>query len=407
MALEISPAAAPSATTSSSSNSRSSGSSTAGTAGTTNTINATTTSTAAAVGPARPIFEPDGDSVQATEVRDKTSPGRTSLALARFEFEPGRGNQGTKILMIEWEDDSYTRSTPGQWHVSWEHKASTVLPAHDQPRQGGAHRMYFLLLPGVRVPPVVTLTHKPTTATIAGPTSNNNHATPSNNSSSLYATVPISNAVLSSSVRDGDHSSSAVNASAAPLDDAAPPHQQQQQQQPPPSAPRKTVWRINPLPAIFPPELGASARAHGKKGVLHTLWAKKRLVELQREIHAESATNAEGVGLEMVLQEKEWIEQNFGVLARPLGGVSIVSAAGLAADDGGPTSPLSPGGFGGGGGGPSSPRTPGGGNRLAEKLKGLRVGTSEKELNGWQGMFCFPPFFILCVEYAFPSHDRS
>ncbi len=363
--------------------------------------------------------------MQATEVRDKTSPGRTSLALARFEFEPGRGNQGTKILMIEWEDDAYTRSTPGQWHVSWEHKASTVLPARDQPRQGGAHRMYFLLLPGVRVPPVVTLTHKPTTATTAttAPTSNNtsitnitnitnnitnnNHATISSNSSSSYATVPISNALLSSSVRDGDNSSSGVNALAASLDDAAPPQQQQQQQQP--SAPRKTVWRINPLPAIFPPELGASARAHGKKGVLHTLWAKKRLVELQREIHAESATNAEGVGLEMALQEKEWIEQNFGVLARPLGGVSIVSAAGLAAaaDDGAPTSPLSPGGFGGGMGGPSSPRTPGGGNRLAEKLKGLRVGTSEKDLNGRQGMFCI--LLFLMGKYAFPSvtHDFS
>jgi hypothetical protein len=32
-------------------------------------------------------------------------------ALARFEFEAGKANEGTKILMIEWEDDDLTRSS--------------------------------------------------------------------------------------------------------------------------------------------------------------------------------------------------------------------------------------------------------------------------------------------------------
>jgi len=210
-------------------------------------------------------------------------------ALARFEFESGRGNNGTKILMVEWEDDDTTRDIPGDWHISWEGK-STVLPAGDH-NVGDVHRLYFLLQPGVAVPPMVTLILQPADAT--------------------------GNTI---------------------------------------------AWRTNPLPAIFPPELGATARAAGRKGVLHTVWAKKRLQSLQQEIQKESQLNAEGVGLIMVMQEKEWIEQNFGVTTKP-------ASISLPTSDG-PLVPLSP----------SSPRSPGGG-RLLEKLKGLRLGTSEKDLN--------------------------
>ncbi|KAJ9626414.1 hypothetical protein H2203_004046 [Taxawa tesnikishii (nom. ined.)] len=123
------------------------------------------------------------------------------------------------------------------------------------------------------------------------------------------------------------------------------------------------VWKTNPLPAIFPPELGASARQAGKKGVLHTVWAKKRLQVLQKEIEAESRINAEGVGLLMAIQEKEWIEQNFGVTTKP-SGISI---------------PTGQGAMGGVLGSPTSPRSPGGG-RLMEKLRGLKLGTSERDL---------------------------
>lgn len=47
-------------------------------------------------------------------------------ALARFEFEAGKGNDGTKILMIEWEDDddlgrcAASADQGGSWHVAWE-----------------------------------------------------------------------------------------------------------------------------------------------------------------------------------------------------------------------------------------------------------------------------------------------
>jgi hypothetical protein len=123
-------------------------------------------------------------------------------------------------------------------------------------------------------------------------------------------------------------------------------------------------WRTNPLPAIFQPELGATARQAGKKGVLHTIWAKKRLQVLREEIERESAENGESVGLEIAVAEKEWIESNFGVLAKPAG-ISLVTAQQQV----------------GGVGSPTSPRSPGGG-RLMDKLKGLKLGTSETELVG-------------------------
>ncbi|KAF1965776.1 hypothetical protein BU23DRAFT_560814 [Bimuria novae-zelandiae CBS 107.79] len=212
-------------------------------------------------------------------------------ALARFEFEAGHGREGTKILMVEWEDDDTTRGIRGEWHISWEGKGkTTVLPAEDQP-SNDVNRIYFMLAPGVGVPSSVTLTHRP---------------------------------------QDVDK--------------------------------KQVVWHTNPLPAIFPPELGASARATGRKGILHTIWAKKRLQVLQREIETESQSNVEGIGFLMAVQEKEWIEQTFGISAKP---------AGLSIQLSEPTvAPL----------GPASPRSPGGG-RLMEKLRGLKLGTSEKDLS--------------------------
>ena len=208
-------------------------------------------------------------------------------ALARYEYDhatPG----GTKILMVEWEDDDSTRGVRGDWHVSWE-GSTRVLPADDQ-QTNDVHRMYFLLPAGSAVPKSVTLTHRP---------------------------------------QEAGRSS--------------------------------VVWHTNPLPALFPPELGASARAAGKKGVLHTIWAKKRLQVLQKEIEAESRDNVEGIGLLMAVQEKEWIEQTFGVNARP-SGLSISLPTGAPTNNG-----------------PASPRSPGGG-RLLDKLAGLRLSTNQSDL---------------------------
>ncbi|ELR08012.1 hypothetical protein GMDG_02850 [Pseudogymnoascus destructans 20631-21] len=105
----------------------------------------------------------------------------------------------------------------------------------------------------------------------------------------------------------------------------------------------------NPLPAIFPPELGLSARTAGRKGVLHTRWAKRRLAALEVEIEREGG-RGEGVGWEMAVRERVWIEENFGV------------GKGVGKD------------------GSASGKTPGGPLGSGGRMGGLKVGTSPGEL---------------------------
>lgn len=230
----------------------------------------------------RLVFESDGESLSPPPA-DETSPTYSPNALARFEFEFGRGNEGTKILMVEWEDE--TEDVGAAWEVSWEGK-STTLSAKDSTEskekdsKKPLHRLYFLLGPGATIPPMVKIAQKN-----AGKQNSN--------------------------------------------------------------ADEGTILYANSLPAIFPKELGLSGREEGKKGVLHTIWAKKRLGVLKEEIERE-ARNAEGIGLDMAIREREWIIENFGV-----GGSQYTETA--------------------------SPRTPSG--KLSEKLKGLKLGTSATDLN--------------------------
>jgi len=232
--------------------------------------------------PPRPGFEPDLVSTVVASSPDESPALSSSRALARFEFESGKGNEGTKILMVEWfdSDDSEGPPSTGDWEVSWEGK-TTVLSARDG-AEGKLHRLYFLLAPEASIPRIVKI----------------------------------------SQAGSGEE------------------------------------IQTNPLPAIFPPELGLSATTQGRKGVLHTVWAKKRLSVLQNEIEIEMK-NGEGVGLEMAMQEKQWIEDNFGVGTKALPDLQYTAS-------------------------PTSPKTPGGA-RLSEKLKGLKLGTSASEL-GPSGM---------------------
>ncbi|KJZ79095.1 hypothetical protein HIM_01246 [Hirsutella minnesotensis 3608] len=101
---------------------------------------------------------------------------------------------------------------------------------------------------------------------------------------------------------------------------------------------------LKPLPAIFPPGFDADV---GARGVLHTLWAKTRMAELQHEIDTELRSNAESVGLQMALAEKQWILDNF-LRSR------VPSVA--------PRSPAS------------------GSRRISDRLKGLRLATSAADL---------------------------
>jgi hypothetical protein len=233
--------------------------------------------------PRRLDFEPDTVTTD-DSIRDQAPVLSSVSALARFEFESGRGNEGTKILMVEWSDSEDDGGNMGDWEVSWESK-TTMLST--RATEGRLHRIYFLLSPGTSIPKLVKLSQS--------------------GGKSIH---------------------------------------------------------INPLPAIFPPELGISATTHGRKGVLHTVWAKKRLSVLQQEIALEMK-NGEGVGLEMAMQEKQWIEENFGVGHRPVPDLQYTAS-------------------------PTSPKSPGGG-RLAEKLKGLKLGTTPSELTtSSSGMYTSP-----------------
>jgi hypothetical protein len=271
-------------------------------------------------------FVADGDTESAPETPRSPDTLDSISALARFEFELGKGNDGTKVLMVEWEDYSETRGAEGLWQVSWSGK-TTVLPADERPADN-IRRFYFLLPPGTKIPPHVTLTYQ----------------------------LPSKPA---SSVKRPQH------------------------------------LMINPLPAIFPPELGVSARTSGRKGVLHTIWAKKRLQALDKEIRQEQDFNLEGIALEMAISEKDWIENNFGIAPK----VPALDMSSLPKYAGGPLSP-----------GLASPKSPGG-RKLSEKLKGLTLGTSEKDLTQRTEGRAFSSnvksSFVLILDLGVntPSHD--
>ncbi|OLN94312.1 hypothetical protein CCHL11_02901 [Colletotrichum chlorophyti] len=235
--------------------------------------------------PPRPLLSGPELSPMPANANPEPASGAALSALARFEFEAGKGNDGTKILMVEWDlTASSADMSPSNraWEVSWDGKTN-YLPASDM-AMGTNKRLYFLLPPDATVPSTVTITH-----------------------------------------------------------------------------PGGVVLTTKPLPAIFPPGLITGNSEVGPRGVLHTIWAKKRLSELQAEVDAEMKTNSESVGLEMALQERQWIIDHFGVAPK----VDSDPDAAFANRSHFPT--------------PISPRSPVGG-RLGEKLKGLKLATSAADL---------------------------
>ncbi|KAI5862672.1 hypothetical protein GGS23DRAFT_605566 [Durotheca rogersii] len=250
------------------------------------------------------------------EVVDSPTSPASPDALARFEFEAGRGNDGSKILMVEWDP---APTAEDGWVVTWEGKRATfpvserVEPDGDEngSKNGAANkksngddeggkrrhqqqrrqRIYFLLPSGATVPPAVTITH----------------------------------------------------------------------------AASGRALTARSMPAIFAPGLGIGTRDAGRRGVLHTAWARLRAGQLQDEIRRELRDNSESVGLEMAVQERLWIIDHFGL--DDLLAEASAAAASRARSEAEPRPPVSP----------QSPRSPVGG-RLGEKLKGLKLATSPTEL---------------------------
>lgn len=252
-------------------------------------------------------------------------PLSTPGTLARFEFENGKGNEGTKVLMVEWISPSPTSvdSSPSaearEWDIRWENKKpGAILEAFDrapvssspstkttttdgsQTDKKTLHKCYILLFPHIPIPRLIKIISK-----------------------SSPATQPL---------------------------------------------------QANPLPAIYTGSVAA-----GTKGILHTAWAKARLEQLETEIEREGKENAEGIALVMALEERSWIRTTFLPTSEPAVAEEEKAMPALKIGEARPlklnTSVQMEGGA------PMSPRTPGGG-RLAEKLKGLnmKLGTSDAAL---------------------------
>ena len=273
---------------------------------------------------------------QSSTSLSSTNSSGIAHALARFEYEAEKTavQDATKVLLIEWEEEhshssqSPPKHTPGDWTVEWKgpsnKREGISLKAQSPPQttthgEAHSHRLYFLLQPGAPVPPSVSISFTPSIARDAVPT--------------IHSSIPT-------------------------------------------------------LPAIFPPSLLTSGTSLGKKGVLHTLWAKSRLAALRQEIGEEEEQGRfEGVGIEMARDELEWIKEHFGVGEKGHGSASEEPKSPRRewdelGDDirGRPTSPRgkssltppvhSPTGL-------TSPTTgPSGSERLQQKMRGLRVGTS-------------------------------
>lgn len=216
-------------------------------------------------------------------------------------------------------EEKKKRNPRADWHVSWEGKTTALLSARDGAEgEDRLHRIYFLLAPGTSVPPVVKLSRG---SASTSPDTHNNTGNPNPNPN---PPAPCTTTATTTT----------------------------------------TTIEIKPLPAIFPPELGLRGTAAGRRGILHTRYAKQRLAVLRLEIEREMRTNGEGIGLEIAVQEKQWLEDNFGV-----GEYQKRDQDGDISNNNNPASSPS-----------LKTTTPGG--RLAERLRGLKLGTSREVLAG-------------------------
>lgn len=101
-------------------------------------------------------------------------PKTAVAALARFEFESGKGKDGSKVLMVEWDTgftsdeqhgdsprlpDQQPRPAGHVWTVSWE-GMPVALPVRDRDERGlTQERQFFLLPPACQFPGDITITH--------------------------------------------------------------------------------------------------------------------------------------------------------------------------------------------------------------------------------------------------------
>ncbi|KPM39996.1 hypothetical protein AK830_g6557 [Neonectria ditissima] len=262
-------------------------------------------------GPPRPAMQP----------LPAEDPPITAAHLARFEFS----DAGTKILMVEWYPGAVVEEKPAA-DASGTPDAAVPAPNPDDvsaPRSA----------PGPGVHPGAG----PANSAAADDARPSTSASAS--SSSWEVSWPGKTTVLHATDADADADARRRVYFLLPPDAPVPATITLT---PPADDPRPGLV-LKPLPAIFPPGFDAEA---GTRGVLHTIWARRRVAALDREVAEEMRANAESVGLEMALAEKQWIQDTF-----------------LRA----PTRHS-----------PVSSRSPA--SRLGDKLKGLKLATSPADL---------------------------
>lgn len=112
------------------------------------------------------------DELNSIETPPESKPA--AAALARFEFESGKGKDGSKVLMVEWDTaftsdekradsprppDQETYPAGPVWTVSWE-GMPVALPVRDRDERSlTQERQFFLLPPACQFPGDISITH--------------------------------------------------------------------------------------------------------------------------------------------------------------------------------------------------------------------------------------------------------
>ncbi|KAL5594545.1 hypothetical protein BROUX41_001470 [Berkeleyomyces rouxiae] len=287
-----------------------------------------------------------------------------SYAMSRFEFETGHGSSdGTKILMVEWESE-VANNRNSTWSIDWDGKTASFA-TWDKHADAGLLRVYILLPPGASIPPLVTITR------VDSPAANLKTPVPTTASTTSTVTpTPVVPALITPvSATEQHHKPESIGSSTPTTGSTSaisgPPIQ----------------LSAKPLPAIFAAGLGNTRVEAGKRGVLHTIWAKLRLTELQAEIHDERCVNGESVGLEMAMQEYRWLASHFGLAKMFVLDETAQCPVGTNSNPANPSpsSKTSAGQKQAAAPGSKATATPGG-SRLTEKLKGLKLATSPSDL---------------------------
>lgn len=217
-------------------------------------------------------------------------------AIARFEFESGKGKEGSKVLMVEWDTSliphEFRQNFPGTsnqeshptipaWEVSWNDMPVTIAAQDRDEETRIRERQYFLLPSGCQIPTDITITHRTGLAISAKPL-------PAIYPEGLGLKIGSKGVLRKCSHMSGYHRSS--KASSALLVRAS------------------KSWHFSPLFLEL---------RRLMTGLLDTMWANNRVTDLEEELRNEMSVNVESVGLEMVIREKEWILDQFGIAPYP------------------------------------------------------------------------------------------